>query len=479
MREASMVDMIAKAYRVDPNSIVGGPSWLETDRFDVRAKTPPNTTLDGVNQMLRTLLAERFKLMVHTEIRPMPGFVLSAGKGAPKMVLSQSSTEPNCRYKPQPELAPEAIMKLDYICQNTTMDVLAENLHDWAGGVNFNKFYITGPTVNATGLKGGWDFELRWNAKGDLQRAGADGISLFDAVDKQLGLKLEAKTYPMPVIIVDSANEMPAENSVEVTKMVLPPPPTEFEVATVKPSAPNEMGFSRFTADQVLFQASTLQLLIAFAYNIDPDRLVGAPDWLKDDKFTILAKISNDARRGSSQGAPLDIDDIQPMLRKLLADRFNLRVHMEDRPFDAYNLVAVKPKLKPANPANRTACKEGPGDDCKDPRIANPVLGRLLTCRNMTLTEFAANLQARVSGSFNTPVVDATGIEGRYDITLSFSRAAQLEGSGTTSTEASVPTGGVSFFDAVERELGLKFVKVKRPIPVVVIDHVDKKPVPN
>ena len=89
-------------------------------------------------------------------------------------------------------------------------------------------------------------------------------------------------------------------------------------------------------------------------------------------------------------------------------DRFKLAAHLEDRSIDGYELAAARPKLKKANPANRPSCKEGPGDDGKDPRLTNPFATRLITCRNMTLTQFAEQLNGFFPGA--PPMTDATGI---------------------------------------------------------------------
>jgi uncharacterized protein (TIGR03435 family) len=94
---------------------------------------------------------------------------------------------------------------------------------------------------------------------------------------------------------------------------------------------------------------------------------------------------------------------------------------------DPHALVAVKgaakSKLRPADSSNRPGCREGPGADGKDPRIANPAAYRLVTCRNVTLAQFAAELskptteENPILGNF-PPVVDATGMSGGYDLTI-------------------------------------------------------------
>ena len=481
MRQASMVDLIASAYSVDANNILGGPSWLETDHFDIYANAPPKTSSDTVKLMLRTLLADRFKLVLHTDSKPLPAFVLSAGKGEPKLTPADTSVDSNCKYvDPPPNLPQGTVPYITFTCHNTTMATFAENIHNWAGG------YLTSPVVDSTGLKGSWDFDIKWTGKGGLARAGADGISIFDAVDKQLGLKLEAKTAPLPVVIVDSAIEKPTPNPPGVDKALPPPPPAEFDVATIRPSSPDAKGLNgRVQGSQVSLQNGTLKFLIAFAYDVTDEMLVNAPKWFDTDHFDINAKAAVDPTPGAPQ---MDPDDLRQMVRKFLADRFQLKVHREDRPLDAYTLIATSsPKLKKADPANRTGCKEGPGADGKDPRIANPILGRLLTCRNMTLSQFAAVLQNQANGYIHTPVLDATGIDGAYDITLSFSSSGQLPNGGAppptsdagNAPAASDPSGAVSLIDAINKQLGLKLVKQKRPVPALVIDSVEEKPTEN
>ena len=80
MKNASMVDLIRVAYGFTPDKVLGGPSWLEMDRFDVIAKLPPGTAPDAQKLMFQGLLAERFKLVAHTDTKPLPVWALTAGK---------------------------------------------------------------------------------------------------------------------------------------------------------------------------------------------------------------------------------------------------------------------------------------------------------------------------------------------------------------------------------------------------------------
>ena len=111
-----------------------------------------------------------------------------------------------------------------------------------------------------------------------------------------------------------------------------------------------------------------------------------------------------------------------------------------------------------------------------------PVLARLVTCENMTMAQFAQQLQGLESGDFPNEVADATGLHGAWDFTLSYTPSYQLRDTGQPSgdaTAASTPNGGISIFDAVSKQLGLKLEMRKRVMPVLVIDHMEDKPADN
>jgi uncharacterized protein (TIGR03435 family) len=145
------------------------------------------------------------------------------------------------------------------------------------------------------------------------------------------------------------------------------------------------------------------------------------------------------------------------MMRAMITERFQMKWHMEDRPVTAYTLVAANPKLKPTpDPTERTRCKEGPGPDGKDPRIASPVLNRLITCQNMTIAQIGDELQRVANGYIYNTVVDSTGLKGSYDFTLSFSSADKILSTADDAANSSDPNGALSVFGAVNKQLGLK-----------------------
>lgn len=477
IRTASMLDLISTAYSVDAAKVQGGPSWLDTDRFDIAAKAPSNTPPETVKVMLQTLLADRFKLKVHMDTKPMPVFVLSLGKGKPKLKESDGSSGAGCRGQQQ-NPSPGTIPYIVVACHNRTMEQLAQDLRDMAGG------YLNNPVVDQTGLKGSWDVEIKWTGRGQLALAGTDGISIFDAVDKQLGLKLEPQKVPIPVIAVDSVNERPTDNPDGVTTALPPRAPAEFEVATIRPSQPNATNQrARVEHGRVDAENMPLKGIVMFAWDLNADELLAqAPKFLDTAHFDITAQ----APAGTAVDEA-DEDQLRLMVRALLADRFHLKAHMEERPVEGYVLSGNKPKMQKADPSNRTGCKEGPGPDGKDPRIANPVLNRLLTCQNMTMAQLAAQLPNMANGYAHVDVLDTTGLTDAYDFTLSFSginlvRNGGVPGRAPAAAEGSSPSdpnGALSLPEAISKQLGLKLELKKRPMQVLVIDHIDENPTEN
>ena len=474
-KNATMVDLIQNAYGVDADKILGGPSWLELDRFDVIAKAPARATQDTVKLMLQAELADRFKLVVHKDSKAMPAFVLSQGKGKPKLREASGQGTPGCQGKPmtqQPGVVPKPVVE----CRGVTMEAFARQLANFAGP------YVTNGIVDQTGLQGSWDFEITWTPRQVLTLAGADGVTIFDAVDKQLGLKLESQKVSIPVLMVDSVERKPTPNSPSVSANLPPPPPTEFEVAEIKPSKPDAQPNGRLQPGGRLdVEALPLKQLIQVAWDLNGDDALSGPKFLDSEKFDIVAKAYTNSV-APADAPQIDIDDLRVMLRNLLIERFKMKVHMEDKPTPAYTLTAAKPKLQKADPANRTRCFEGPGADGKDPRLEKPILSRLLTCQNTSMAQLSEILQYQANGYVHSPILDQTGLTDSYDFTLSFSSIGVLQ-NGLPGQEAngnsSDPNGGISLPDAVNKQLGLKMEIVKRPLPVLVIDHMEEKPIDN
>jgi uncharacterized protein (TIGR03435 family) len=499
IRFATMLDLVRTAYGVEAERVVGGPSWLENDRFDVFAKAPEGTTDDTAKPLLRALLADRFQLTVHNDTKPVPAYAVKVGK-RPLLKSSDGSGETGCQFgnmpppppPPSPGGPPPPPPFFSYSCTNMTMAKFAEAL---TTTIFLAPQYLNDRlVVDETELKGAWNFDLKFTPRGMITPAGPvpGALSLFDAMEQQLGLKLDPVDVPMPVIAVDNVNQKPSANAPDVAeKLHIPARPTEFEVADLRPTPPDFRGrMIRIQAGgRVNVAGMSVKALIEQAWNLTDDMVDGIPKWMETDRYDIVAK---------SPVADVDIDDLWTMIGSLIVERFKLTTHTEDGTVTAYTLVAVKPKLQKADPASRTKYKEGPGPDGKDPRIKTPILSRLVTCQNMTMAQFGEKLKDIASGYIHSLVLDATGLEGGYDFTLSFSAVgltrtpagggpgplAVATGSApatatATGAEASDPTGAITLFEAIEKQLGLKLEAKKRPVPILVIDHAEQKPTDN
>jgi len=433
LRMATMVDLIRTAYGVDADKVLGGPIWLESDRFDILAKAPPNTSPENIKLMLQALLADRFKLVLHPETKDLPGYALTAGK-KPLLKEAEAGGDTGCKMVIQgidglqaaarsaaaqggapPPLPPT--LTAVYTCKNMTMKAFADGMRNMTLA---QQFIGNGRVVDRTELQGAWDFGFKYDLPLNIAPGVAPSVAvtLLTAVEKQLGLKLDPLKLPTPVLVVDSVNQTPSANPPGVTTSLPPTPPSEFDVADIKPSAPGApQGGIRIQAGGRLdMQAMPLKGLITLAYDINGDEFLVGPKWLDQNHFDVIAKA---AATGPNTG--LDVDALRAMIRSMLADRFKMTTHYEDRPVTAYTLTAAKPKLTKADPSNRTGCKEGPGPDGKDPRISNPALSRLFYCQNITMAQFAERLPGLSTGFIRTPVLDATGLDGAYDFALSYS----------------------------------------------------------
>jgi uncharacterized protein (TIGR03435 family) len=463
-----MIDLIRAAYGVDPDTIVGGPNWLAFDRFDISAKTDPGARQPIVRLMLQSLLADRFKLALHKDTRPMPAFALTIGKTKPRLKASDGTGDSGCVYQPQPGGAVDTV----YACRNLTMDAFAEQIHGFAGD------YLTSPVVNTTGLDGTYEFDLRWNRRSQVLPSGTERTTIFDAVEKQLGLTLAPTKTPAPVVVVDRVNENPTANSPD-TAQRLPPRPVEFEVVDLKMNRNNEQSYINTTPGGGLeARGVEMKILLASGWDMDWDHVdegfANLPRWVDGARVDIHAKPPSYTNNPPPAGAGFMDDDVRLILKNLLIERFQIETHIENRPKDAYTLVAAKPKLKKADPSNRANCKDA-RTIANDPRDANPLLARLISCQNVTMAQFAAALHGFGADYILYDVEDATGLTSAYDFTLSYTPKYLL----AAAAEASDPTGAISLHDAIGKQLGLKLEMRKRPLPVVVIDRMEEMPLAN
>ncbi len=207
--QVTLRDLIMLAYGVGSGA-VQGPGFLNgtpdnpADRFDVNAKVPAGATPEQVPLMLRALLADRFHLSFHRDSKTMDVYALEVAKGGVKMKESPEGATGAARC--DRSFAQREDLALAATCTHLTTADIAQQVQTLAPG-----YFREGPVVDLTGLKGVYDFSLEWITAG-AARQGADGPTMFDAVEKQLGLKLEQRKQTVEILMIDKLDRTPTEN---------------------------------------------------------------------------------------------------------------------------------------------------------------------------------------------------------------------------------------------------------------------------
>src|SRR3984885_5769087 len=242
----------------------------------------------------------------------------------------------------------------------------------------------------------------------------------------------------------------------------------EFEVAAIRPSNPNESFINARTpslrADasrNLVFKQTSIANLIMLAHNVGAPQIIG-PDWLsvkelsRADHFDVTARIPE----GSTP------EQVPLMLQSLLADRFHLTFHQENRVLGAYALVVGKNGSKLAETSNDSSAGKGV---CNRSFAQRQGATLAAECKGILGADIAQQIQTLAPGYFREgPIVDMTNLNGLYDFSLEWITVQQSEQG----------VNGPSMFDAVEK-LGLKIESRKQSFPVLVIDRVDRMPTEN
>jgi uncharacterized protein (TIGR03435 family) len=189
--------MIMAAYGVQDDLVIGGPAWLDADRFDVVAKAVPDTPDATLYLMLRTLLAERFHLAIHNEDKALPAYALTVVKTA-LLKAATGSAQPDCAWQ---EGAPGRIRR---VCHNISMPELARQIPLW-GRANIDL-----PVKDLTGITGAYDIELEWSLPVDGAESSPPFPAILDAMP-HAGLRLEPRKLPMSVLVIDHVERVLVE----------------------------------------------------------------------------------------------------------------------------------------------------------------------------------------------------------------------------------------------------------------------------
>jgi uncharacterized protein (TIGR03435 family) len=219
----SLENLVMNAYDVKPYQL-NAPDWMRDARFNITAKIAPGATKEQFRLMQQNLLAERFGLKVHWETKEMPIYELVVAKGGLKIkeAAPEKPADPDQpRPGPPPPMARDAngypvlppgdrAMMMMIGNGKAVRRARRETMQQTATQLSFQ---LGRPVVDATGLTGKYDFDLRWqNSSASAAADGDSGPDLPQAIQEQLGLKLEAKKGPVKILVVDHAEKTPAEN---------------------------------------------------------------------------------------------------------------------------------------------------------------------------------------------------------------------------------------------------------------------------
>ena len=206
--------VLREAFKV-PMDRIEGPSWLDTDCFEISAKIPEGATSDQLPAMYQALLTERFRLAAHKEDRPRPGYALVVDKGGPKF----KEDDPNTNFMGAGRSGMVMFGAFGHgaVKGVRTMAALAANLSTEGYG----------PVQDLTGLTGKYDIDLSWTRDPDFaprdpaasaatppvaDTPAASGADLFAALRDQLGLRLERRQMQVQFLVIDHVERVPTEN---------------------------------------------------------------------------------------------------------------------------------------------------------------------------------------------------------------------------------------------------------------------------
>jgi uncharacterized protein (TIGR03435 family) len=506
---ATLKMMITFAYRLPngqtlpqvPDRIIGGPSWIETDHFDVEAKRGSDADSIQLNEfllMIQSLLEERFQLRTHWSKQDFPVYELVVAKEGPKLQRSADQTQPppqarnplvRCSgtpFAPPPPPAPSTGSRgttppkppITFDSSGVSIDVKGTSLVSLLGVL---QIYMDRPIINKTGMTGLYDVKMRFSpertrtapvapvaanapppATGQTtpptaaDPSGTSGPSIFTAI-QELGLKLESAKGPLDVLVIDSV-QRPTENlGMRRTALLLisgltiianavmaaaqtAQKPT-FEVASVKPRRPSTDSWSvRCAGEGDQTPAGRCE-----ARNAPLRRIIGYAYGLElynGNQYLLQGPGWISSERydidAKAEQSSTRRDELLLMLQALLADRFKLKISAQERDLPGYALVVAQGGPK-LRPLGSKICRPFDVAFCS-------------TNTKLIARELSSRLQA--------PVVDKTNISGEYNWTIPLE---DLDGD-----------HAASIFTLAEERWGLKLESVKVKQRIFGIDHVER-----
>jgi uncharacterized protein (TIGR03435 family) len=277
-----------------------------------------------------------------------------------------------------------------------------------------------------------------------------------------------------PIALAQSASTPPptaASPAPRLTFDAISIHPSKTATTTTSGGIEIERMFTRTTPDGYSVENVTLKFLIMDSYNVKWDAILGGPAWIASDHFDIDAKVTP-----AADAPPPKLTSAQrrQMIQSLLADRFNLVVHNETKDAPIYQLGLAKSGSKlPISTPGDTFAKGFKGIDDNPVPVGYPVLLSFGHLFGQAVT--IASLVDYLSSSLHRPIVDTTGLTGKYDLSLAWTPDSL---SASSPDSAPLEDTGPTIFTALQEQLGLKLTSTHGPVASLVIDHVDP-PSPN
>ncbi len=339
-----------------------------------------------------------------------------------------------------------AVMKISRADNESLKGVFYPNIDQAAAPINLTSITLKGSAVKISVTQMNATIEGTLSAdgntiSGNLTQGGpAIPLNLARATDQTAWAIPEPPPPPVPM----PANAKPA-----------------FTVATIKPSNPDMQGQGYgFRGRDVTTTNTSVSWLITLAYSMHAHQVIGGPAWLGSEKYDILG-------RPDTPGQP-SRDQLKLMIQKLLADRFQLKFHLEKRELRAYTITVLKtgPKFAVSQADPNSSLGVGFGLAAGG--------GMTFNVRNAPFDSVANALQGNL---LDQPVVNRTGLTGKYDFSLKFTPDASQLASlgpvppGVASTDPDAPP---DIFTAFQQQLGLKLESTKTAVDVMVIEKIEK-----
>lgn len=207
--------LLKRAYNLGPRQIFG-PDWLDTQRYDIVAQLPVGSDKEALRLMLQNLLAERFQMTLHRETRMLPVYLLTVAKAGPKFKVAKNDPAESFAAVKAANAASDAAISRDAALSGD--DSPRIGFHMTSGStsqlVEWLADHVDLPVQDRTKLDGFYAFALSWTPDDVLlsNPASKGGVSMFAALEDQLGLKLQKENAPVNVLVIDHADKVPTSN---------------------------------------------------------------------------------------------------------------------------------------------------------------------------------------------------------------------------------------------------------------------------